>query len=106
MKIDEGSDQTSDIWPHWMASHARLKNEFTEDNKYHNLMTWLIHRVNRRLGVQSEVDKIKEDILKMEEEKNKCNKELRSLKEEASRIHVQNTLDEVSVKYVPLEPVS
>ena len=25
-----------------MAAHARLKNEFTEDKKYHNLMTWLI----------------------------------------------------------------
>ena len=25
-----------------MAAHARLKNEFTEDEKYHNLMRWLI----------------------------------------------------------------
>ena len=25
-----------------MAAHARLKNEFTEDEKYHNLMSWLI----------------------------------------------------------------
>ena len=24
-----------------MAAHARLKNEFTEDEKYHNHMTWL-----------------------------------------------------------------
>ena len=24
-----------------MAAHARLKNEFTEDEKYHNLMRWL-----------------------------------------------------------------
>ena len=24
-----------------MAAHARLKNEFTEDEKYYNLMTWL-----------------------------------------------------------------
>ena len=24
-----------------MAAHARLNNEFTEDEKYHNLMTWL-----------------------------------------------------------------
>ena len=24
------------------AVHARLKNEFTEDEKYHNLMRWLI----------------------------------------------------------------
>ena len=31
-----------------MAAHARLKNEFTEDEKYHNLIRWLIlfyHRV-------------------------------------------------------------
>ena len=25
-----------------MAVHARLKNEFTEDEKCHNLMRWLI----------------------------------------------------------------
>ena len=24
-----------------MAAHARLKNDFTEDEKYHNLMRWL-----------------------------------------------------------------
>ena len=24
-----------------MAAHARLKNECTEDEKYHNLMSWL-----------------------------------------------------------------
>ena len=27
----------------WMAAHTRLKNEFTEEEKYHNLMTWLIY---------------------------------------------------------------
>ena len=32
----------SDIQSHWIAAHARLKNEFTKDEKYHNLMTWLI----------------------------------------------------------------
>ena len=42
MEVDEGSDQKSDIWSHWKAAHARLKNEFTEDEKYHNLMRWLI----------------------------------------------------------------
>ena len=31
----------SDILPHWMAAHARLRNAFTEDEKYHNLMAWL-----------------------------------------------------------------
>ena len=30
MEVDEGSDQKS----------ARLKNEFTEDEKCHNLMSW------------------------------------------------------------------
>ena len=42
MEVDEGSDQKSDIKPHWMAAHARLKTEFTEDEKCHNLMSWLI----------------------------------------------------------------
>ena len=41
MEVDEGSDQKSDIYPHWMAAHARLKNEFTEDEKYHNVMCML-----------------------------------------------------------------
>ena len=41
MEVDEGSDQKSDICPHWMAAHVRLKNEFTENEKYHNLMSWL-----------------------------------------------------------------
>ena len=36
------SDQKSDIKPHWMAAHGHLKNEFSEDEKYHNLMRWLI----------------------------------------------------------------
>ena len=26
-----------------MAAHVRLKNEFKEDEKYHNLITWLIY---------------------------------------------------------------
>ena len=26
------------VLPHGMAAHAYLKNEFTEDEKYHNLM--------------------------------------------------------------------
>ena len=33
MEVDEGSN---------LAAHAFLKNEFTEDEKYHNLMSWLI----------------------------------------------------------------
>ena len=41
MEADEGSDQKSDIQPHCMAGHAHLKNEFMEDVKNHNLMTWL-----------------------------------------------------------------
>ena len=36
MDVDEGFYQKSDIQPHWMAAHARLKNEFTEDKKGHN----------------------------------------------------------------------
>ena len=42
MEVDEGSDQNSDIYSHWTAAHARLKNEFTEDEKCHNLMSWLV----------------------------------------------------------------
>ena len=42
MGVDEGFDQNSDIYPNWIAAHVRLKNEFTEDEKYHNLISWLI----------------------------------------------------------------
>ena len=42
MEVDERSNHKSDIQPHWMVAHARLKNEFTEDEKYHNLPIWLI----------------------------------------------------------------
>ena len=30
-----------------MAAHARLKNEFIEDEQYHNLIRWLICRWGR-----------------------------------------------------------
>ena len=33
-----------------MAAHARLKNEFTEDEKYNNLMTWLKYGLYASLG--------------------------------------------------------
>ena len=42
MEVDEGAYEKSDILHHWIAAHAHLKNEFTEDEKYHNPMTWLI----------------------------------------------------------------
>ena len=32
-----------------MAAYARLKNEFMEDEKYQNLMTWFICFAGRRL---------------------------------------------------------
>ena len=35
--------QTSDMYLHWMAAHARLKNEFMEDEKCANLMTWFLY---------------------------------------------------------------
>ena len=47
MEVDKGSDQKWDVWPLWMAAHARLKNEFTEDEKYHNLM--MAHLFNYKL---------------------------------------------------------
>ena len=39
MEVDEWFGQNLDIFPHWMAVHVRLKNEFAEDEKYHNLMS-------------------------------------------------------------------
>ena len=42
--VDEGSDQKWDIKPHWMAARVYLKNKFKENEKCHNLMSWLISR--------------------------------------------------------------
>ena len=38
-----------------MAAHARLKNEFTDDEKCHNLMRWLIFQISSIL-LQSEAE--------------------------------------------------
>ena len=35
----------------WMDAHARLKNQFMEDKKYHNLMSWLKLSSNTTLPV-------------------------------------------------------
>ena len=36
-----------------MAAHARLKNEFTEEEKYHNLMRWLNYTWSSRRASES-----------------------------------------------------
>ena len=41
-----------------MAAHAHLKNEFTEDKKYHNLMTWLNYIFGQK-NYQYKFDKMK-----------------------------------------------
>ena len=41
MEVDKRSDQKSDSYPHGMAAHGRLKNEFREKEKCDNLMSWL-----------------------------------------------------------------
>ena len=46
MEVDQVSDHKSDIFHHWMAAHACLKDEFTEEGeKYYNLMRWLISKI-------------------------------------------------------------
>ena len=50
MEVDEGSNQRSDIQPHWMAAHLHLKNEFMEDKKYHNYMSWLFQMRSVKLS--------------------------------------------------------
>ena len=42
MEVDEGSDKNLGIYLHWMVAHASLKNEFTEVEERHILMSWLI----------------------------------------------------------------
>ena len=47
MEVDKGSDQKWD-YPQWMTAHAHLKYEFTEDEKYHNLIRWLILFIQKK----------------------------------------------------------
>ena len=52
-----------------MAAHARLKNEFTEDEKYHNLMRWLISpyddKVHKRLTVRETRTNVQYYVLRL-----------------------------------------
>ena len=41
MEVDECRPKIIHL-AHWMAALACLKNEFREDEKYNNLMSWLI----------------------------------------------------------------
>ena len=43
MKVDVGSDQESDIWPHLVAECARQGSEFTGDKRCRSLVDWLIN---------------------------------------------------------------
>ena len=40
MEVDRGCNQKIRHLAAWMAAHVRLKNELTENKKYHNLMSW------------------------------------------------------------------
>ena len=40
-KQSKGPTKHQPSRPHWIVAHARLKSEFTEDEKYHNLIKWL-----------------------------------------------------------------
>ena len=67
-EVDEGSDQKSGTYPHWMAAHGRLKSEFMEDEKCHKLISWLIYSIHCKLicivgsSIQSSEEQIKEGI--------------------------------------------
>ena len=59
MEVDGRSNQKSDISLPWMAAHARLKNEFMEDEKYYNLMSWLIFQItNNDVNIRLRVEKV------------------------------------------------
>ena len=50
-----------------MAAHVRLKNEFTKDKKYHNIMSWLIWWQKCMYGNLSKAQKAN-DTIKIQEE--------------------------------------
>ena len=41
IRLMKNNDKLSQLMRLWTAAYAHLKNEFMEDEKYHNLMTWL-----------------------------------------------------------------
>ena len=56
-----------------MAAHARLKNEFTENEKYQNLMSWLILFSYFRHRLQDEYCKqVSAVFLQWESDLEKC----------------------------------
>ena len=68
MEVNEGSDQKSDILSHWIAAHVSLKNEFTEDEKCHNLMAWLkspftyLHRYQLADNIDAQLKRMVQDL--------------------------------------------
>ena len=48
----KGPTKIQDIYPHVRAAHVRLKNEFMEDEKCHNLMSWLIYGVMEKREIR------------------------------------------------------
>ena len=57
-----------------------------ECSEFRKFTVILVCRVNKRIGVQGEVDIILEEIIAKEKEKKQCNKELQSYREETKRI--------------------
>ena len=45
-----------------MAAHACLKNEFTEDEKYHNLMRWLIYILQKKQNKNKQYEKYLQEV--------------------------------------------
>ena len=74
MKEDEGSDETSDIYPHWIAAFSRLKNGFTEDEKYDNLMRWIISFCPTRHGAVNQKNREGGHLMTTELPHDKTNK--------------------------------
>ena len=71
-----------------MAAHARLKNEFTEDETYHNLMAWLINE-------RSETATIKSRSQHMTS---------RGIEKQNMKLHIQNESRHDKTNKVPVLP--
>ena len=41
LRIRAANQWARDPLAHWLAAHVRLKKGFTEDERSHNLMSWL-----------------------------------------------------------------
>ena len=77
-----------------MAAHARLKNEFTEDEKCLNLMSWLISPFEKQ--IMKKIDKLQGTLKKISENVSKLTNLISESKENTTSKEVVSDIRDAS----------